>query len=96
MKLHGKDMGNSPKSMILDQIKPKKGERNVADMIKELFKKKYKQEMEIHKTMESKIDLKKETSSGILNFNGTFKPKDEANIQRREQQTKNQEELNDY
>lgn len=43
-------------------------------MINELFKKKYKQTMEIHKTLESKVDLKKETSMGLMNIL-TFKPK---------------------
>ena len=74
----------------------KKGERNVADMIKELFKKKYGQEMEIHKTMESKIDLKKETSSGLLNFHGNFRRKEEVVSQARQQETKMQEEISDY
>ena len=35
----------------------------------------YKQEMEIHKTMESKIDLRKETESGLLSLQNAPKPK---------------------
>lgn len=65
-------------------------------MIKELFKKKYKHEMEGQKSTESKIDLKKETSSGILNFNGSFKRKEDGVSRQQELQNKLQEEVSDY
>lgn len=46
----------------------KKPERTVQDMISELFKKKYKKTMEASRTMESKLDLKKETATGLLSL----------------------------
>lgn len=75
MKSAQRKAGGNTKITLLCLDEPKPKERTVNDMICELFKKMYKQEMEIHKTMESKIDLRKETESGLLSLQNAPKPK---------------------
>lgn len=41
-------------------------------MLAELLKRKYKKQMIVHQTHESKVDLKKETAAGLMNFQKHF------------------------
>ncbi len=61
----------------------RKGKRSANDLLTELFKKKYKQTMEIHKTRESKVDLKKETTMGLYNILAYVPKKNKPFVQKK-------------
>lgn len=56
-----------------------RAKNTLSEMISELFKRKYKQEMTVYKTRESKVDLKKETSTGMMNIQ-SYQPKARENL----------------
>ena len=59
------------------------GKKSANDLLTELFKKKYKQTMEIHKTRESKVDLKKETTMGLYNILTYIPKKNKPYVQKK-------------
>lgn len=71
---------------------PKKARPVPQDMLAELLKRKFKKQMIVHQTHESKVDLKKETAAGLMNFQKHFESGNKKPVPRAVQELEREKE----